>query len=35
MIRINLLSSGRAKAVAPGFQAGQKMVLDSFVQGAG
>ena len=27
MIRINLLSSGRAKAVAPGFQAGQKMVL--------
>jgi len=27
MIRINLLSTGRTKAVAPGFQAGQKMVL--------
>ena len=27
MIRINLLSSGRAKVAAPGFQAGQKMVL--------
>jgi type IV pilus assembly protein PilN len=27
MIRINLLSTGRAKAVSPGFQAGQKMVL--------
>lgn len=27
MIRINLISTGRTKAAAPGFQAGQKMVL--------